>query len=119
VMELASMCALGKTAVNPVLASMKYFGDEWTQHVVDKICQAKRCKALINYKIDPEKCKSCFQCATNCPTSAIIAEKNQPVQINLEKCIKCGICLDVCKFDAVTKVSRTSPGQIPVVDEGG
>ncbi len=117
VMKVASMCALGKTAVNPVQASMKYFEEEWKEHIEDKICRAKRCKALINYKIDPKKCKSCLQCVKNCPTNAITAKKNQPAQINLEKCIKCGTCLDVCKFDAVTKVPGTPPGQIHVAAE--
>ena len=105
VMKSASLCSLGKTAVNPVLTSLKYFEDEWTAHIEDKVCPAKRCKALIDYRIDATKCKSCQQCATNCPTNAIIGEKKRPMMIEQEKCIKCGTCFDVCQFDAVMKLS--------------
>ncbi len=115
VMEVASMCSLGKTAVNPVLTSMKYFEEEWKEHIEDKICRAKRCKELIKYQVNQEKCKSCLQCVSNCPTKAITAAKKQPAIIDQGKCIKCGICLDVCKFESIEKVSGTPLEQTPSV----
>ena len=106
VMETSSLCSLGKTAINPVLTSMKYFGEEWEAHIEDKVCPAKHCKALINYSIDQESCKSCLQCVKNCPTSAISGEKKKPQRIDQGKCIKCGTCFDLCQFNAVVKTSE-------------
>ncbi|MCW4043855.1 MAG: 4Fe-4S binding protein, partial [Candidatus Bathyarchaeota archaeon] len=104
-MENASLCALGTTAANPVLTSLKYFREEWDQHIKDKRCIAKSCKSLTDYYIDPKECQACLICLRECPTKAIEGEKDQVHWINQEKCEKCGICYEVCKFDAVKKLS--------------
>ncbi|OHD75508.1 MAG: NADH dehydrogenase [Spirochaetes bacterium RBG_16_67_19] len=98
----ASMCALGSTASNPVLSTLRYFSDEYEAHIRDHRCPAGVCKALLTFGIDPEKCKACLLCNKNCPQTAISGEKKKPQKIDQEKCIKCGVCRDVCKFDAVT-----------------
>jgi NADP-reducing hydrogenase subunit HndC len=97
----ASLCALGGTAPNPVLSTIRYFRDEYQSHIKDKSCPAGVCKALIAFSIDPEKCKGCRLCAKNCPQEAITGQVKEPHTIDQDKCIKCGVCADVCKFDAV------------------
>ncbi|MFH1718879.1 MAG: NADH-quinone oxidoreductase subunit NuoF [Planctomycetota bacterium] len=97
----ASLCALGGTAPNPVLSTIRYFRDEYKSHIEDKSCPAGVCKALITYSIDPEKCKGCRLCAKNCPQEAVSGEAKEPHTIDNDKCIKCGVCSDVCKFEAV------------------
>ena len=100
----ASLCALGQTAPNPVLSTLKYFRDEYEAHLQGE-CPAKVCKELIQYHIDPEKCKGCGLCLKKCPTGAISGQKKGVHIIDVGKCIKCGACLEVCKFDAVSKQS--------------
>jgi len=97
-----SLCALGRTAPNPVLTTLRYFRDEYEAHIKEQRCPAGVCKALIAYSIDPEKCKGCMLCVKNCPQGAISGEKGQPQTIDQEKCSKCGACREVCKFEAVT-----------------
>ena len=97
-----SMCALGGTAPNPVLSTLRHFKDEYEAHINEGRCPAGICRALIQYAIDPEKCKACLICVKKCPQQAISGEKKQPQEIDQEKCIQCGVCRDVCKFEAVT-----------------
>jgi NADH-quinone oxidoreductase subunit F len=96
-----SLCALGRTAPNPVLSTLRYFRDEYEAHIFDKKCPAGVCRALIEYYIDPDACPGCGACIRACPEEAISGEKKQPHTINVELCIKCGACRDVCRFDAV------------------
>jgi len=96
-----SLCALGRTAPNPVLTTLRYFKDEYEAHINERRCPAGVCKALIEYSIDPEKCKGCLLCVKNCPQDAISGEEKQPQKIDQDACIKCGVCRDVCKFGAV------------------
>jgi NADH-quinone oxidoreductase subunit F len=107
VMTDASMCALGTTAANPVMSTIKYFRDEYEAHVKDKNCPAKVCKELVSYYIDPEKCQACMICLRACPVDAISGEKKVVHVIDQEKCTKCGTCFEVCpeRFDAVVKLS--------------
>ncbi len=96
-----SLCALGGTAPNPVLSTLRYFRDEYEAHINERRCPAGVCRALITFSIDPDKCKACMLCVKNCPQEAISGEKKQPQKINQELCIRCGVCKDVCKFEAV------------------
>ena len=101
--QKASLCALGKTAPNPVLSTLKYFRDEYLAHVQKKECPAGVCKALSKYRIDAAKCKGCGMCKKACPVQAISGEVGKPHQIDPKKCIKCGACARTCKFGAVTR----------------
>ena len=96
-----SMCALGSTAPNPVISTLQYFKHEYEAHIKDKKCPAGVCKALITFSIIPDNCKACMLCVKNCPQGAITGEKKQPQKIEQDKCIKCGVCYDLCKFKAV------------------
>ena len=98
-----SLCGLGQTAPNPVLSTLKYFRDEYIAHIVDKRCPAGVCKNLLNFVIDPEKCKGCTACARKCPVGAISGTVKNPHVIDPAKCIKCGSCIATCKFGAISK----------------
>jgi len=98
-----SLCALGKTAPNPILSTLKYFRDEYIAHIVDKKCPTGNCEKLLTYSVTAEKCKYCSLCARKCPVDAIKGEKGVPYVIDAEKCVKCGVCIDVCKFAAIVK----------------
>ena len=99
-----SLCGLGQTAPNPVLSTLRYFRDEYVAHVVDKRCPAGVCKNLIRYEIIPDKCTGCTACARNCPVAAINGEVKKVHEIDQEICIKCGVCYDTCRFDAINIV---------------
>ena len=99
----SALCGLGQTAPNPVLSTLHHFRDEYIAHVVDKRCPAGVCKALIQFTVDPTKCKGCTRCTRSCPTGAISGTIKSPHVIDHSKCIKCGVCMDVCRFGAVIK----------------
>ena len=99
----SALCALGQSAPNPVLSTLKYFREEYIAHVVEKRCPAGVCRNLIRYTIDPDKCKGCTLCARNCPVSAISGAIKAPHTIDPSKCIKCGLCMDNCRFGAISK----------------
>ena len=99
--QKSSLCALGKTAPNPVLSTLKHFKDEYLAHVVEKRCPAGVCKALARFEIVADKCKGCGMCKRACPVQAISGTVGKPHQIDPKKCIKCGGCKATCKFGAV------------------
>ncbi len=98
-----ALCGLGQTAPNPVLSTLKYFRDEYEAHIYEKRCPAGQCKALVSYKIDPDKCKGCTLCARNCPANCISGRVREPHVIDNTKCLKCGTCIEKCRFGAITK----------------
>jgi len=108
----ASLCALGQTAPNPVLSTLRFFRDEYIAHIVDKKCPAGVCKGLLQYVVDVDKCKGCKLCMKNCPAGAIAVNPSNEVKegkklpyvlIDTSKCVKCGACIDNCKFGAIYK----------------
>ena len=99
--QQASLCQLGKTAPNPVLSTLKYFRDEYVAHIEEKKCPAGVCKALIEYYVIDENCTGCDLCRRRCPTGAATGERKEIHAIDPSLCIKCGVCLDVCRFDAI------------------
>ncbi len=98
----ASLCGLGQTASNPVRSTLRYFMDEYMEHIKDKKCRAGKCSKLIQYTIDPAKCKGCTACARKCPAGAITGAVKTPHVIDQSKCIKCGACEATCKFGAIS-----------------
>lgn len=101
--RVGSLCGLGQTASNPVLSTLHKFKEVYLRHVIDKKCDAGVCKKLIDYVIDPNKCKKCSLCARNCPTNAISGEVGKTAfHIDTSKCIKCGTCMSACKFGAIS-----------------
>ena len=107
VLNDSALCALGQTAPNPFLSTLRYFRHEYEAHIREKKCEALSCKELISYYIDPGKCTACTLCFKKCPSDAIIGEKKMIHVIDQEKCTKCDTCFEVCptKFDAVIKIS--------------
>ena len=98
-----ALCALGQTAPNPVLSTLRYFREEYEAHVVEKRCPAGVCKKLMRFTIHADKCKGCTLCARKCPVNAISGKVKEPHVIDQSKCIKCGVCMDNCKFGAIEK----------------
>ena len=101
--KATALCGLGQTAPNPVLSTIKQFRHEYEAHIYDKHCPAGVCKKLLNYVIDPEKCRGCTLCARVCPTGSISGKVKEPHVIDSRKCIKCGACMEKCKFGAISK----------------
>jgi len=99
-----SLCGLGQTAPNPVLSTLRWFRDEYESHVYERKCPAAVCPELVTFSIDTKKCRGCTLCAKKCPTGAIVGAAKSPHHIVIEKCIGCGSCIDVCRFNAVLKV---------------
>lgn len=114
----ASLCALGKSAANPFLSTLRYFRKEYEAHIREKRCPALSCKELISFHIDPDKCRACMICGRKCPAGAIIGGKNRIHIIDQEKCTKCGTCFEVCpsRFSAVKKISG-EPVPPPIPEE--
>lgn len=96
-----ALCGLGQTAPNPVLTTLKYFRNEYVEHIVDKKCTAHECTNLLRYEINAAACKGCTLCAKKCPVSAISGTAKNAHVIDMDKCIKCGNCVSVCRFNAV------------------
>ena len=112
-MRTASLCALGRTAVNPVLSTIRYFREEYDAHIKDKRCPALSCKSLVSYSIDPEICIGCDLCRENCPQGAIYKDDGGFAVVDQSKCMRCGICFEICpkKVRAVVRESRGLPGE--------
>lgn len=102
-MKSSSLCALGQSAPNPILSTLSHFEDEYIAHIQDKHCPAGVCKSLMNYYINPDKCRGCTLCARNCPVNAISGAVKSAHEIDIKKCIKCGQCISHCKFNAIEK----------------
>jgi NADH:ubiquinone oxidoreductase subunit F (NADH-binding)/NAD-dependent dihydropyrimidine dehydrogenase PreA subunit len=96
-----SLCGLGQTAPNPVLTTLKYFREEYEEHVEDERCAAAVCRELVEYSVISEKCTGCQRCVEVCPTDAITGPKSEPHYLDLSKCIKCRACYEICRFDAI------------------
>ncbi|MCP4302129.1 MAG: 4Fe-4S dicluster domain-containing protein, partial [Gammaproteobacteria bacterium] len=95
-----SLCGLGQTAPSPVLTTLRYFRNEYEEHIKNKKCRAGKCVNLCGFEIN-DKCIGCSACARQCPVDAITGERKEKYVVNQETCIRCGVCRDVCKFDAV------------------
>ena len=102
-LKSSALCALGQSAPNPVLSTLKYFREEYEAHILEHRCPAGVCKNLLHFEIDPIKCRGCTLCVRNCPADAITGAAKAPHIINQDKCVKCGACMDNCRFDAIHK----------------
>jgi NADH-quinone oxidoreductase subunit F len=99
--RISSLCGLGQTAPNPVLTTLRYFRNEYDEHIRNKRCPAKKCKALIRFRVIPENCTGCMLCAKVCPTKAARGERKKVHEIDRETCVRCGLCAEACRFNAI------------------
>ena len=100
-MRHASLCGLGQSAPNPLLSTLRWFREEYLAHVRERRCPAGVCAELLQYRIDPAKCKGCTLCSKKCPSEAIMGAPKSPHYIVPDKCVGCGVCSEVCRFNAV------------------
>ena len=117
--KTTSLCALGQTAPNPVLTTLKYFREEYEDHILRKSCPAKKCKALIEFRVIPEKCTGCTLCAKVCPTGAAHGERRQVHSIDPKLCIKCGLCVEACRFNAIEITTGKTSGEAELSKTAG
>ena len=103
--KTGALCGLGNSAPNPVLTTIKYFRDEYEAHIKEKRCPAKKCTSLISFNIVKDKCKGCSLCSKKCPVKAISGVVKSPFEINGDVCVRCGQCIDNCKFGAIEILS--------------
>ncbi|MBE6801547.1 MAG: NADH-quinone oxidoreductase subunit NuoF [Ruminococcaceae bacterium] len=103
--KVGALCGLGNSAPNPVLTTIRYFRNEYEEHINNKCCPAKKCTALIQYRIDESMCRGCSLCSRRCPVDAISGVVKSPYKIDSEKCVRCGQCIDSCKFNAINVLS--------------
>ena len=103
------MCGLGNTAANPTLSTLRYFREEYEEHILQQRCRARVCKALIHYRIDEKLCDGCMACLKPCPEKATSGEKDKLHHIDIELCTRCGACLAACTRDAIV----IEPGRTP------
>jgi Na+-translocating ferredoxin:NAD+ oxidoreductase RNF subunit RnfB len=96
-----SLCGLGQSAPNPILSGLRYFKEEYEEHLYERKCSSKVCKPLLTYTIDNETCEGCGLCAKKCSVEAIVGDKKMPHYIIQEKCIKCGMCVETCRFGSI------------------
>jgi len=101
VIKDTSLCGLGQTAPNPVLSTLRWFRNEYEEHIFERKCRAGVCKELLSYRIDAAKCKGCTACAKKCPAQAIMGTAKSPHYIIPDKCIACGTCVATCRFNAI------------------
>ena len=99
--KTGALCGLGNSAPNPVLTTLKYFGNEYEEHIKQKKCGAGKCSALIRFEIDAEKCRGCSLCSKKCPAGAISGEIRKPFTIDAAKCVRCSQCIEICRFGAI------------------
>jgi NAD-dependent dihydropyrimidine dehydrogenase PreA subunit len=97
-----SLCGLGQTAPNPILSGLRYFKDEYEEHLYDRKCHAGVCKELLTFNINNDVCTGCGLCLRKCSSEAIVGEKGQAHYIVDDKCIRCGMCVETCKFNAIS-----------------
>jgi len=110
-MQDCCLCALGTSAPNPVLSTLRYFRDEYDAHIHHRVCPAGACKDLIEYAIEAAKCDGCHACVSVCPTDALTGEVKSLHTLDGEKCIKCGACIEACKRDAILTRPRSWAGE--------